>query len=465
MIIFSIYRMATRFYSNVEYSNSARGNNDADVIYYNASIVNNNIANGDPKGFNGVGQYEDTQVVFNDVRQLPILQNASEYNMSVIRFELAGAGKSLPLFVPRIVPGQNDINLTVYNLYMSLVIAEQVSSVTTTRVYEAQAPIMWEPQYRTQNNTPSTANPQQQFGSDYYFCDSYKWWCQLVNATAQALQSDLLAQAVADGVPLPPNLEEAVTSSSVSGSPAPNLFYNPVTKLFSWSFDAQYWGSGYATSTLYTPPSSATQYRYGFRMGMDTNLETLLTNFLIFYNDSQTLGGFPPNVNEIIVTPQQIAIDTDPTTGQAYTNPNDGGHVRYVITQDYESISGNWSPIDSVVITTTKLPITPEVVAPAPGTFGNSDNGFNSGTTGAAFQSVIGDVQCGKGGAQEWRQYIEYMPNAEYKMMSLGRSQEPINNIDMLLWWRCRYDNNLYPLRLYNGSAVSVKIMFRRKGF
>ena len=259
-------------------------------------------------------------------------------------------------------------------------------------------------------------------------------------------------------------------TTPLEDSKPPKLFYNPVTKLFSWDFDARWWWGGSATqygnpAGTGTPPAAGTQFY--FYLGLDTNLETLLTNFTTLYSDLPApppIYVFPANVSAILVTPQQIAIDTDPTTGQAYVNPNTGGHVRYVITQDYESISGNWSPIDSVVITSTKLPIPPEVVAPAPGTFGNSDLGFNAGTTGAAFQSVIADIQVGTGGAQEWRQYMEYEPKAEYKIMSLGRSQEPINNIDLIVWWRNRYDNNLYPLRLYNGSAVSVKIMFRRKG-
>ena len=460
--------MATRFYSNVEYNSyGGRGSNDPDMIYYNACIVNNNIGNGDPNGFVGVGEYEDNQVIFNDQRQLPILQNASEYNMSVIRFDLAGATKSLPLFVPRIVPGQDDINLTIYNLHMSLVVQIiNPGNPTTFQTFEGTQPIKWVAQYSTSNNTPLTAKPNQIFSTDYYYCDSYTWWCQLVNATAISLQGDLLDMAVAAGIVLSPALETfRLTPAENQGSPAPNLFYNPVTKLFSWSFDSNYWGAGFATNNSYT--SGGITYKYNFYIGMDTNLETLLTNFVIAYADkpySNPLFNFPANVNEVIVTPQQIAIDTDPTTGLAYTSPGTGGHIRYVITQDYGSTSGNWSPIDSIVITSTKLPISQEIIAPAPGTFGSSDLGFNAGTSGAAFQQIIADIQVGNTGAEEWRQYMEYEPKAEYRVISFNKSQEPIQNIDFLVWWRNRYDNNLYPLRLYNGSAVSIKVLFRRKG-
>ena len=104
-------------------------------------------------------------------------------------------------------------------------------------------------------------------------------------------------------------------------------------------------------------------------------------------------------------------------------------------------------------------------MAPAPGAFGSSDLGFSAGTSGAAFQQVVADMQCGATGADEWRQYMKYEPLAEYRMLAFNKSTEPIQNVDFLVWWRNRYDNNLYPLRLYNGSSVSIKVMFRRKGY
>lgn len=446
--------MATRFYSNVEYG-SSRGSNDPDMIYYNASIVNNNIGNGDPTGYNGSGNAQDAQVIFNDNRQTPILQNASEYNMSVIRFDLAGATKSLPLFVPRIVPNQANPDLTIYNVSVSVGVSLSTNPTSLT-YYTATRPIIWAPQYRTRDNYPIDAIPQQLFNSDYYYCDSFSWWCDLVNEAVLNAILDIGIKLTAAGIPNTP--------VSPANSPVPNLFYNPVTKLFSWSFDARFWGGDDSTSSFI--PSTGTGYKYKYQLALDTNLETLLTNFKTFYDNTVT-PVFPLNtdLNLVVVWKQQIAIDTDATTGQPYVDANSTGHVRYVITQDYESISGNWSPVDAICITSTKLPISPEIVAPAPGTFGNSDYGISSATTGAAFQNIIADIVVGKGGAQEWRQFIGYLPTAEYRVISLNKSQEPIQNIDFFVWWRNRYDNNLYPLRLYNGSAVSIKIMFRRKGY
>jgi len=442
--------MATRFYSNVEYGSSGRGSNDPDYIYYNATIVNNNIANSDPNGFNGVGNYDDPQVVFNDMRQQPIMQNPSDYNMSVIRFDLAGATKSLPLFIPRIVPNQPSRDLTVYNVTVRAQLDDGGPSLVW---YNATQPVIWEAENLTPDNRPPEPVVNQNLTTDYYYCNTYQHWAVLVNNAVAAAYTAVLAQLAA----------VAAVPAELTNSPVPRLFFNPVDRLFSWSFDARFWGADHTNTSLIF---NGGPINFDFAVGLDCNLETLLTNFRT--NFTSGAGTFlewgTSAISAITVDGQQIAIDIDPTTGLPYTTPNATGHVRYVVTQDYGSISGCWSPCDSIVITSTKLPITPEFVAPAPGLVGASDFGINVGTTGSAIQPIIADVQVGHKGADDWRGYILYDPQAEYRMLSLGRSTDPLVNIDLFIWWRNRYDNNLYPLRLYNGSSVSVKILFRRKG-
>jgi hypothetical protein len=445
--------MATRFYSNVEYGSSGRGSNDPDYIYYNATIVNNNIANSDPNGFNGVGNYDDPQVVFNDMRQQPIMQNPSDYNMSVIRFDLAGATKSLPLFIPRIVPNQPNRDLTVYNVTVNVNVVSGAAPPLDNLIFFNTQPVIWESENVTPDNLPPEPVVNQNLSTDYYYCNTYQSWAVLVNkAVALAYATVLTQLAAISAVP-----------AEVSTSPPPRLFFNPVDRLFSWSFDARFWGADHTNTALTFNGVSA---NFQFNVGLDCNLETLLTNFRTgFVSGVEALLSWGTSgVSIIRVDGQQIAIDIDPTTGLPYTTPNATGHVRYVVTQDYGSISGCWSPCDSIVITSTKLPITPEFVAPAPGLVGASDFGINVGTTGSAIQPIIADVQVGHKGADDWRGYILYDPQAEYRMLSLGRSTDPLVNVDLFIWWRNRYDNNLYPLRLYNGSSVSVKILFRRKG-
>ena len=89
---------------------------EPDYVYYNASIVNN--ATGST--LNGQA-YLDPQIKFNETRDRAIIENASDYHFSLLRFTMEGASKNLPLFIPSIQEntGQTNVNLTVYSMAVS----------------------------------------------------------------------------------------------------------------------------------------------------------------------------------------------------------------------------------------------------------------------------------------------------------------------------------------------------------
>jgi hypothetical protein len=37
--------------------------------------------------------------------------------------------------------------------------------------------------------------------------------------------------------------------------------------------------------------------------------------------------------------------------------------------------------------------------------------------------------------------------------------------VDVAVWWKNRLDGQLYPLQMFNLSSVSMKLMFRKKGW
>ena len=83
-----------------------------DVIYYNASIVNNNTQDTTDAG----APVQDPQIRFNETRDTAIIKDADKYQFSIVRFTVNGAGQDLPLFIPQIQQGtgQTDVNLTEY---------------------------------------------------------------------------------------------------------------------------------------------------------------------------------------------------------------------------------------------------------------------------------------------------------------------------------------------------------------
>jgi hypothetical protein len=69
---------------------------DPDHIFYTASIINNNTSTA------GTGQ--DPIARFVETRDVPILRDANEYDVTVLKVSVNGGGKTLPILIPQIQP-------------------------------------------------------------------------------------------------------------------------------------------------------------------------------------------------------------------------------------------------------------------------------------------------------------------------------------------------------------------------
>ena len=77
--------------------------NDPYHVYLDLDVINNDYEN---KGY--------PNLRFEETRNNPFLEgDSSEYFCSIVRFTIQ-TGKTLPVFIPRILVGQADVNLTIY---------------------------------------------------------------------------------------------------------------------------------------------------------------------------------------------------------------------------------------------------------------------------------------------------------------------------------------------------------------
>lgn len=435
--------MATRFYSSVEYGRKF-ASTDPDVLYYNASIINNNTQD---VGFD----YDDPQVVFNEVRQFPLLQDTSDYMMSVVRFSFNGATKNLPLWIPRIQTGatQMNPNLTIYGLKMSAVIDGTLFEISADKF------LQWIPENDV-SQPPQPPFLQQNLTTNYYWGYTYSNFADMLNIAMREAVDDLVSQV------------QLVNPAYTRRTNYPFCYWDADTKRFSIRLDTRYWGGAMAQSPA--PPAVGGER---WNLWFNTNLESMLTNFKgLFIESSKPV--YASGRNQIRVGtnspteppnyPNQwpIYIETDLSTGYPYASPATG-HTYWVVTQDYPSVTGSWSPVDAICITSSLLPVIPEQQG-QPTYLGGDSTGWSSQTQQSAFQPIVADISVNQEkGADAVRGFVEFLPTAEYKMIALSNSNQPLQNIDFQVWWRNRLDNNLYPLRLYNGTSVSIKVMFRRK--
>jgi len=211
------------------------------------------------------------------------------------------------------------------------------------------------------------------------------------------------------------------------------------------------------------------------RLFFNSNMFGLFANYAnIYYNDIKE--GPDGYVNEILFPNKfyQNILDTNlaPYTAYAPQLPTGGlyqpqfnGRLYWIAQQDYTSTDSLWSPISSIVFTSTLLPVKTEATG-APVVLGNGNLGFSAPITQAAFQPIITDIALNtstSGGAADYRQFIYYTPSAEYRLSDFASSKQDVRNVDVQVFWKNRLDNQLYPINMYNLSSVSLKIMFKHK--
>jgi len=492
---------------------------DYEAVYYNCDIVNGRVVD--------QGSGTDPEVQFNETRDSPMIKNASNYEFAIVRFTMNGAGRDLPMWMPVIEMGLTPpvvagvqpsvqqivaTNKSVYKITLRAVLngVEYYSSeyslnptgdttaglppalngviqqgnslIFVPEDMEARRPL---PQQGVATTTQDTA-------TRYYYISTYKAVESMVNNTfAQAWQ----------------DIENQFTTAFPLlqvQSHCPIMKYNSTTGLFELYCDAYGWGSdgfGGAGATLANPVMlgvdntrsntlvGSTQTE-NWDMFFNSNMYGLFANFPMRYwggdvatnnrtyqiltyvprllpapplSTTATIGGIPG------LTGTSADVDNNRIfagNGNALTHAYPGvvGPTAVecmMVKQDYSSTSSLWSPIESIVFTTTLIPVVNEYVG-QPQRFGDS-NDASSSTTQNAFQPIITDIALPMGSADDYRHFVEYVPSAEYRMISLSSSNQEIKNIDVQVYWKNRMDGSLIPVQMFNLSSISMKMMFRRK--
>lgn len=273
-----------------------------------------------------------------------------------------------------------------------------------------------------------------------------------------------------------------------------NAVYPPVMKFVADTskFDIYLDSAGFGQRlTAFTPtpfgPSAGFASHPVCRLFFNANMYGLFSNYDNFYWNFSPLNFFgglksvPDGyVNEILpvnkafqniadfrLTPYTgvapLGYTPVDTTGTAIT-PNMINRVFYIAQQDYSSTDSLWSPISSLVFTSTLLPVKAEATG-APVVLGAGNLGFSSATVQSAFQPIITDIalDTSVGNSDAYRRFIYYAPSAEYRLSDFASSKQEIRNIDIQVFWKNRLDNQLYPINMFNLSSVAIKVMFKHK--
>ena len=419
--------------SSITFSGTPDTDGDPEFVYYNALISNTRTS---------AAATIDPPARFQETRGVPIIQDASKYLFSIVRANMNGCGKDLPIFIPTIRQGASNptqnVDLTIYSVTQSLQARYTVAgNVYVSPTFISTQPIIWvtevDDNALAPTPQPSTTVSGQDVSTLYYYCYTYSHWVNLVNTAFVAALADLQSQfnfwslANVPGVP------------ATLGTAATTITYNPSNGLF--SIYASRYSFGGIDATSFGGASAEVS-----KLWFNSNMYGLFNNF-----DSQAVNLSSERAYEIIIRNiiyQNIL--TVPATGKSY----------WIVIQDYESTSTLWSPIESIVFTSTMMPLVFEQTGD-PVRYGDSTVGIVNNTQ-LAFSPIITDIALTNMSASDYRGFVQYIPSAEYRMASFQRSKSGISNIDVQIFWKNRLNGQLYPVLMPNGSSVSLKMMFRR---
>jgi len=433
--------------------------NSVSHIYCNVSVIN--ADSGD------AGLTAPPRCAFQESRSSPIIDDASQWDFSVVRFCADGLGTTLPLWIPQISTGDSNPtgnpDLTIYGATIA----------TATGAFTGKC--IWTPQIKNTQLAPrpGLVTAQQSLASSYYFANSYTWFCQMVNA----LFDDLAGAA---GVPrgsiclqyipsntgffslkVPADFLYDFTDPNAVLPPTKFLILNPPLRNLLAGFNWLY-GQSYVI-----PPQGAAG---AWVSGLGYAVASLVSYAGRNYSAVETVVGASPLS---IIAPDQLdspwveAVSgvTVGSTGYTFGVPTYSGGAGVLnssaIISDYScTASGLWSPIDGFVFQTNFLPVVPEQ-GTAPVVVGESNVGLSGTQTQGGFQVILTDFII-SGSPEQALTSIIYVPTSEYRISSMT-ANATVQIIDITLSWRFRLTGQLIPVLMPNNSSISMKLMFRRK--
>jgi hypothetical protein len=365
-------------------------------IYYNIDIINGRSTS--------QGKINDPIASFSETRDVPLINDASKYKMSIIRFTMNGIN-DLPLFIPVIEEGQTNPNKTVYKITVQ-------HNHIGGNVYEFTQPVIWESNDSSLTAPSNFETQGQDATQEYYYCHTYDHFINLVNTTITYSIAQLNALIKVDY----PAFTDLIP---------PFIVYNNANKKFD----------------IYYPADNDA----GFSFYFNSNLYNLLSHYPHEYNDLD-------EVKQYRIIPRNYQ-------GLNSITLNSVDYIK--IEQEAVSLGTYWSPISSIVFTSSLLPIISEGVS-QPIKFGNSNNA-NAVSSVSNFEPIITDIALTLDDAYNYKDFLSYIPGAEYRFVSLTNSNQPIRNVNVNIYWKYRLTGQLVPLKLSNLSNISMKFLFQPK--
>lgn len=368
-------------------------------IYLDLDIVNNNTES----------LTKPPDLTFTETRNSPYLTSPDQYYCSIVRFNIM-TGNSIPVFIPRIVTGQDDPNKTVYQVGMSY------------GSYHVYLNVTYECEDATQ---PLASKPLliQDFSSDYYNVYNYQSFTKQINKCIYDVWLLLVNQA------------------SISSSTPPIIEFDPnIGKFMLLAEQAYYDQALNAHITVY------------FNTRLMQLFQSLPNKFLGYtplYNPSENYS--------------LTVINNSYTNMRLIQNLSLGRSVNYITMYAEINSLSMWNPVQSLVFISSVIPVAPTLSSPAKVISDTKDNTLTSNIGTSNLSSVLTDFSLEVTNLNAYRPSLSYVPQSEYRLLDLF-STSNLSSISISVFWKDVF-GMLHPLKIEAGASANLKVMFRKKTF
>ena len=417
-------------------------------IYYDLNILNNDTT----------GTQRPPFLQFTEIRNSPYLTNPNDYFCSVVRFSVETP--TLPIIIPQVKLGGTTAgseNDTIYSVTLSHPTLLNPATTPTLQQFVQFIPqsslALFPPP------TPSVATPisASALFNEYYYTFTYKPFIDMINnairaAWVAAFTVPAFAAAMATAAPVYTNAQP------------PYLYWDEELNIATWVAAQELFETPSGNNP--TPAILAALGVSPIQIYFNAPLFNLFSSFEAVQNGYGAFGGgvvpttfgrnwkmsFPNTVsfNPFTITP----------AGAVQVLPLINGHSCLRVEQEYPT-TALWNPVQSIVFTTSLLPIAPSIVS-TPVLFGAGST-FTTGGNNSGIANILTDLEVSLEKGWQYKPSINYVPTAEYRLFDLN-GNAPLSAIEISVNWKDTF-GTVHQFRLASGSNASLKLMFRRKDF
>jgi len=364
---------------------------DADTLYYNI-IVKNNKSDSN----------SDVPLVFNETRSQPYINCASNYYMSVLRFDVDS--NSLPVFIPEPVIGSSITSgrfPTVYKFYVG-------TGNPTVITY------LWRPASNTVVLPTTSVAPKNYTSDPYFYCYSYDYFLSTLNEQIATVYNSL-------GL-TPPFFE--VVDGVLRFVMAVTTYNNTTGRFFGMNESAYTLFNSFNTYTqggiryIDTNPNPTGLDRIRVRGGP---ISAPVDYIARFYNAEYSPFSTWNPVESIVFTTNLL-----PVVPEMVSDPLVYGEK-----------------VDNTIVPTY-------IGGPT-----------NYNVSNAATLNILTDYASPINGANMYRPTVSFAPVTEFRLTDLY-DDKPIRDLDIKVLWK-DYFGLYHQFYLLSGGTANIKIMFRKK--